>query len=88
MPSVRFSSHLAPAVKGVRELSIPAGSVEEALDAVEELHPGFRFRVVDEQDAIRPHINMFIGQDKIDGIANRPLGERDVLSIFGALSGG
>ncbi len=49
--------------------------------------PGFRFRIVDEQDAVRPHIKLFVDGVLVRDLAapRRPARE---LMIVGALSGG
>jgi molybdopterin synthase sulfur carrier subunit len=43
--------------------------------------------VIDEQDRVRKHVRLFIGQDETRSVA-APLREGDELLIFGALSGG
>ena len=49
--------------------------------------PGLRFRVVDEQGAIRPHIKMFVDGDLARRL-DTPIGGAAELMIVGALSGG
>jgi molybdopterin synthase sulfur carrier subunit len=60
------------------------GGVLAALDAS---YPGMRFRIIDEQDAVRPHIKLFV-----DGTLARdlstPMRANGELMIVGALSGG
>ena len=69
------------------ELEADGATLAEVVDDLERRFPGLRFRIVDEQDRIRPHIKVFVG-DK----ATRELGERvgpqDVVMIVAALSGG
>ncbi len=49
--------------------------------------PGIRFRMIDEQDAIRPHIRFFVNQQRrID--LETPVDESDEIQILQALSGG
>ncbi|MGE0386987.1 MAG: MoaD/ThiS family protein [Gammaproteobacteria bacterium] len=50
-------------------------------------HPGIRFRMVDEQDRIRPHIRIFVNGRQIHDLAFA-LGPRDNVAIVQALSGG
>mgnify|MGYP005853343817 CR=1 FL=1 len=88
MPLVRFSSHLIPATRGAREATAAGATLRAVLDDLERQMPGFRFRVVDEQDAIRPHVNFFVNKDRVEAIDGVRLKEADVLSIFGSLSGG
>jgi molybdopterin converting factor small subunit len=59
----------------------------DALAALDARFPGLRFRIVDEQGAIRPHIKLFV-----DGALARqlsmPTAANAELMIVGALSGG
>lgn len=59
----------------------------DALAALDARFPGFRFRVVDEQGAIRPHIKLFADGRLADRLAV-PVATCDELMIVGALSGG
>jgi len=43
--------------------------------------------VIDEQDAIRPHIKIFVNRAQADGIA-RALAPSDEVLVVAALSGG
>ena len=59
----------------------------EVLDDLDRRFCGIRFRVVDEQDRLRPHVRFFVnGADTRDIAA--PLSEGDRIFIVGALSGG
>jgi sulfur-carrier protein len=59
----------------------------DALAALDARYPGMRFRVVDEQGRIRPHIKMFIEKELVRSLATA-LPANSVLMIVGALSGG
>ena len=69
------------------ELAATAPQLADALAALEARYPGMRFRVVDEQGRIRPHIKMFIDGAQAPGLA-APLPAGAELMIVGALSGG
>jgi molybdopterin synthase sulfur carrier subunit len=59
----------------------------EVLDDLDRRFRGIRFRIVDEQDRLRPHVRFFVnGADTRDIAA--PLREGDRIYIVGALSGG
>jgi molybdopterin converting factor small subunit len=49
--------------------------------------PGIRFRMIDEQDRVRPHIRFFVGGEQVFDLS-RPLSAGDDLRILQALSGG
>jgi len=57
------------------------------LAALERRHHGIRFRMVDEQGRVRPHIKMFVGLDAVRDLATPVPPGADVM-IVAALSGG
>ena len=69
------------------DLRAPSTTVADALAEIERRFPGFRFRIVDEQGAIRPHIKIFVDGELARDLKTvaRPAAE---LMIVGALSGG
>ena len=50
-------------------------------------YPGIRFRMIDEQDQVRPHIRLFVNGNQVRNLA-QPLAAGDELVIVQALSGG
>jgi molybdopterin converting factor small subunit len=69
--------------------SVEAGGATLAavLAELEVDYPGIRFRVIDEQGGIRPHIRFFVDGEQVRDLA-RPLGSSRELIIVQALSGG
>jgi hypothetical protein len=59
----------------------------DGLAALDARFPGLRFRVVDEQGKIRPHVKMFVDGTQARDLA-APLPPGAELMIVGALSGG
>jgi molybdopterin converting factor small subunit len=82
---------LQPFAGGRRRVDIAAAStVADALAELAEAHPGVRDRVLDERGEVRPHINIFVGEENIrdaDGLAT-PLPSDCELAILPAVSGG
>ena len=62
-------------------------TVSEVLDDLDRRFPGIRFRMVDEQNHLRQHINVWIGQDPVTDLA-APVAATDEITIMQALSGG
>jgi molybdopterin converting factor small subunit len=62
-------------------------TLAEILADIDRQYPGLRFRVIDEQDRIRPHIRIFLDGRQVFDLAApvRPEGE---VQIVQALSGG
>jgi sulfur-carrier protein len=54
---------------------------------LERQYAGIRFRMIDEQDRIRPHIRFFINGEQVRNLARR-VRKSDELIIVQALSGG
>ena len=85
---IRIPSLLQSYTRGENAIEMDApGTLGETLVRLDSQFPGLRFRIVDEQDAIRPHIKFFV-----DGELARRLDAptstcREVM-IVGALSGG
>ena len=50
-------------------------------------YPGIRFRMVDEQDRLRPHMRVFVNGSQVRNLA-LPLQTTDDIAIVQALSGG
>jgi sulfur-carrier protein len=69
------------------EVDAEGATLGELLLDLERRYPGIRFRMIDEQDRIRPHMRVFI-----DGEQSFELGRRlapgDSVQIVQALSGG
>jgi len=62
-------------------------TLAELLTDLDRCYPGFRFRIIDEQDGIREHIKIFINQQHVRHLAV-PLRGGDEIQIICALSGG
>jgi molybdopterin converting factor small subunit len=60
------------------------GAVLEDLD---RQYPGIRFRMVSEQDTLRPHVRFFVNGEALFRLS-APLAAADELLIVQALSGG
>ena len=70
-----------------REVEAEGATLAELLADLDRRYPGIRFRVIDEQDAIRPHIKIFVNREQAGGIA-RSLRPSDEVLVVAALSGG
>jgi molybdopterin converting factor small subunit len=62
-------------------------TVDDALAALDARFPGLRFRIVDEQRCIRPHVKIFVDRTQARDLATA-LPSGATLMIVGALSGG
>ena len=70
-----------------REVEANGATLAEVLIDLDQRYPGIRFRMIDEQDAIRPHIRIFVNRELVKGL-DRALTPRDEVLVVAALSGG
>jgi molybdopterin synthase sulfur carrier subunit len=72
---------------GKDEVEAEGATLGAVLRELDRRFPGFRFRIIDEQDAIRPHIKIFVNYDQAHDLGVL-LRSEDEVSILLALSGG
>jgi molybdopterin converting factor small subunit len=70
-----------------REVQAGGATLAELVADLDRRHPGIRFRVVDEQDHLRPHVRFFVNGEQVRDLAY-PLAASDEVQIVQALSGG
>ncbi len=69
------------------EVEAEGRTLAKVLSALEGRHPGLRFRIITEQDQIRPHIRIFVNEAQAANLS-APLRPDDHIHIVCALSGG
>lgn len=72
---------------GRAEVEATGESLDAVLRDLDRQFPGFRFRVIDEQNRVRRHILLYVGGEREDNLA-APIPPGAELFIIGALSGG
>jgi molybdopterin converting factor small subunit len=70
-----------------RQVEAEGASVGALLADLDRQFPGIRFRMVDEHDAIRRHMRLFVNGEQVFDLS-RPLKPTDDIAIVQALSGG
>ncbi len=70
-----------------REVEASGATLAELVTDLERRYPGIRFRMIDEQDCIRPHIRFFVNSEQVRDLTVR-LSPSDEVQIVQALSGG
>lgn len=69
------------------EVEAAGATLAEVMADLDRRYPGIRFRMVDEQDAIRRHIRVWVNKDEARRL-DVPVKQSDEVIIFQALSGG
>ena len=85
--NVAIPSQLRDYTGGHARVEASGSTLAELLADLERRYPGIRFRMIDEQDAIRRHIKIFVNQELARDIG-AALTADDEVTIVGALSGG
>jgi molybdopterin converting factor small subunit len=85
MPVVRLRAPLSE-LAGGRELRVEGSTVGDVLRALEREHPAIEGWILDEQRAIREHINVFVNGEK--GREETALGDDDRIHVLPSISGG
>lgn len=68
-------------------VEISGTTLANAICDLDRIYPGIRFRMIDEQDRMRPHIRFFINGELTRDLKH-PLRPTDEIIIVQALSGG
>jgi molybdopterin converting factor small subunit len=92
MVKVELTPHLFsffPDLKG-RELVVEAATVAQVVRELDQLAPGLGFYICDERGSLRTHVNIFVGEDRVNDRQRLtdpvPAGSR--VYVMQALSGG
>ena len=84
---VRVGSVLFEYTGNKPEVEARGATVGAVLLDLDRRHPGLRFRVVDEQDRIRQHMNVFVAGRRARDLHVK-IGPDDEVHILQAISGG
>lgn len=85
--TIHLSSHVRSYTSGQAQVEAEGETLVEVMADLERRYPGIRFRVIDEQGRIRPHMNFFVGELFVRDLGH-PIRPGDEVYILGALSGG
>lgn len=90
MATVKFTRHLKRYFPELDEMSVEATDVLSVVQAIDAKHDGFAHYVIDDQNRLRKHVNIFIGSEMIsDRVALSDVVQAtDEIFIMQALSGG
>lgn len=89
MPRVIFTSHLGGLVPE-GEAVFAGGTVGEVLAGAFAAHPGLGHYILDDQERVRKHIVIFVGDVRLDNgrALATPVGDDNEIFVLQALSGG
>lgn len=70
-----------------KQVDSEGGTLAALLLDLDRRYPGIRFRMIDEQDRVRPHVRIFVNRVAVRRL-DAPLTGADEIHILQALSGG
>ena len=70
-----------------REVEASGATLTELLADLDRQYPGLRFRVIDEQNNMRPHMRFFVNNEQVFEVTHA-LRPTDSVILVQALSGG
>ena len=85
--TVHIPSPLRSYTAGALKVPADGATLEEVLESLEGRFTGIRFRVVDEQRQIRPHIRFYINAREAK-VISEPVGAGATVHVICALTGG
>jgi sulfur-carrier protein len=88
--SVRIPTTLRTLTGGQSELVLDGSTVGEVLSNLDDAHPGFADRLLDEQGELRKFVNIFVADDDIRFLSGlkTPVPDGETVSIIPAVAGG
>jgi sulfur-carrier protein len=85
--TVRIASPLRSYTSGASSVTAGGATLHEILANLDQRYPGIRFRMVDEQDRIRPHMRLYVNTSEARKLSE-PVRAGDTVHVICALSGG
>jgi len=88
--SIRIPSVLRNLTAGQETIAVDAGTVDEALNALEAKHPGIKGRLCDDHGKLRRFVNVFVGEEDIRFLDGQTTAVKDgeLIDIVPAIAGG
>jgi molybdopterin converting factor small subunit len=90
MPTLKIPTPLRPYANGEGVITLPGETVSEVMIALVDRHPGLKKHLFNDEDKLRPFVNIFLGEENInqmDGLGTA-LKDDDTLLIIPSIAGG
>jgi len=85
--TVRVASPLRSYTEGAAKVAAEGATLAEVLGDLERRFPGIRFRMIDEQGRIRPHMRLYVNTSEAQAL-DAAVHRGDTVHVICALSGG
>ena len=90
MPTLKIPTPLRPYANGESVITLPGDTISDVMSALVDRHPGLKKHLFNDEEQLRPFVNLFLGEDNInqlDGL-DTPLKDDDTLLIIPSIAGG
>lgn len=90
MPTIKFTSNLKRFYPDLNPITAECSTVSEAVEVIDQNYAGLKDYIVDENGALRKHVNIFIGNQLVKDRERLQdaLATGDEVYVMQALSGG
>lgn len=88
--TVRVPSPLRKLTDGVAQVEVQASDVRSVISELEQRHPGFEERLLDEEGQLRRFVNLYVSDEDVrfrEGL-DTPVSDGETVSIVPAVAGG
>jgi molybdopterin converting factor small subunit len=87
---VRIPTTLRPFTGGESEVKVDGATLGEVLSNLEEAHPGFSAKVLDDDGGLRRFVNVFVADDDVRYLKglDTEVPDGETVSIIPAVAGG
>jgi len=88
--TIRVPTTLRTLTAGESAVEVEPGTVQSVLASLEDKHPGFAERLLDEEGKLQRFVNVFVSDDDVrymDGLGT-DVADGETLSIVPAVAGG
>ena len=88
--TVRIPTTLRSLTGGNAEVKLEGSTVGEVLGNLDDAHPGFRDRLLDDEGGLRRFVNVFVADDDVRYLQglDTPVPEGETVAIIPAVAGG
>ena len=88
--SVRIPTTLRTLTAGKSEVSLDGSNVRDVLASLDQVHPGFADRLLDDDGNLRRFVNVFVADDDVRFLQalETPVPDGETVAIIPAVAGG
>ena len=88
--TVRIPTTLRSLAAGSSEVQVDGETVGQVLGNLDDAHPGFRDRLLDESGGLRRFVNVFVADDDVRYLQglDTPVPDGETVAIIPAVAGG